>query len=169
MLFEKRTSSRGAGFVHGEIHNYAVVHRNELRVLAANFEDRVHSANLRGRAISHQFFVNVHSSRFVSRNFVVHRIRTDQLANQFAPGAGRSDSTNRDSWPKHALDFLHPFMNHFNGPPGGSEVNLVQQSAGFVENREVRAYRADIDSKIRGNFFARIDHRLDPRGFGMVT
>ena len=41
LFFEERAGAGGAGFVHGEVDDDAVVEADELRVLAADFEDRV--------------------------------------------------------------------------------------------------------------------------------
>ena len=42
LLFQERSGARGAGFVHGEIHHHAVLDGDELRILPADLEDRIH-------------------------------------------------------------------------------------------------------------------------------
>ncbi len=42
LLFQERARSRRAGFVHGEVDDDALVQADELGILPADFEDRVH-------------------------------------------------------------------------------------------------------------------------------
>jgi hypothetical protein len=44
LLLEEAAGARGAGLVHGEVDDHAVLEADELGVLPADLEDRVHAA-----------------------------------------------------------------------------------------------------------------------------
>ena len=42
LLFQEGARARGAGLVHGEVHHHALINADELGVLPADLENRVH-------------------------------------------------------------------------------------------------------------------------------
>src|SRR5208337_4507177 len=142
LLFQERAGAGGAGFVHGEVHHHALLNADELRVLPADFEDRIH------RLHAH-LLADVHGPGLVGGDLVVDRVGAHQFADQLAAGTRGPHATNVEPGPEFGLDLLEPPVNHLDGPPLRGQVDFFQKIACYIGNHQVGAHRADIDSEVR--------------------
>ena len=160
LLFEKRTGSGGASFIHCEIHHDTIFDGDELGVLATDFEYRVHITNFfrwlavgvmwRGMAAD-EFLVDKDRTGFMRGDFVVDGIRANKLANQFAARAGSTNASDKKSITEAPSDFLQAVLNNFDGATGSAEIDSMKQPAMFVKESEVGADGANINPKISRN------------------
>ena len=85
LLLQKRSRTSGARFVHGEVHYHAIVDGDELRILAADLEDRIDRFGAKG-------FADMQGAGFMRRDLVIDHVCTDELSDQFAARSGGADT-----------------------------------------------------------------------------
>ena len=89
LLLEERAGAGGAGLVHGEVDDDAVLQADELGVLAADLEDRVElPADLAADEVG---------ARLVGGDLVGDDVGAAELADELAPGAGGADAQQVDA------------------------------------------------------------------------
>jgi len=86
------------GFVHGKVDYDPLFEADELGVLAADFENGVHSQAKNGT-------VDERGAGFMGGDLIVHGVGADQLAYELAPGTGCTHPANADLPTQIALDF----------------------------------------------------------------
>ncbi len=84
----------------------------------------------------------------MGRDLVIDGVGPHQLPNQFTSAAGSTDAANIQPLAQLFLDLLQTGADHLDGPPLGTQVNLVQQPAFAVDHHQVGRDRADIDAEI---------------------
>ena len=83
LLFQKRTRARGASFIHGEVHDDTIADANELGILPADLEDRVHQRHP-------QLMAHMHRAGFVRSDLVIYGVGSGEFADQFPPRPRRA-------------------------------------------------------------------------------
>ncbi len=141
LLLEEGARSRRARLVHREVDDDPVGDADELRVLAADLEDRVDL--LADHRVSDE-----RGARLVRRDLVDDRVRADELADELAAGARRPDAADTNLVSHLALDLLEPFVHDLDRPRLGAQVDLLDDEPVVVDEREVRAHRADVDAEV---------------------
>ncbi len=144
LLFEERSGAGGAGFVHGEIDDDAFIEADELRILAADFEDGVDPFHP-------QLIGDVHGAGFVRGDLVVNGVGADQLANQFTSRAGGAHAEDFETVTEFSFDLSESALHDFNRTALGAEIDFMQQIAGGVDDNEIRGDGTDVDAQIRGD------------------
>ena len=144
LLFQERARARRAGLIHGEIHHHAVFDGDELRILPADLENRVHR-------LPTQRFADVDSPRLVRRDFVVHHVRAHELGDQFAPASGGPHAAYLQPAAPDPLDFGQSLLHRLDGPPRRAQIHIVDHRAELVNRHHVGRYRPDIQPQVRRN------------------
>ena len=146
LLLQKRAGAGGAGFVHGEIHDHAFFQADELRVLTANLEDRIHR-------LKAELIANVSGAGLMSRDLVVDGVCPNQFADQFTAAAGGAHAADLDPVADLLLDLLQPGGDDFDGAALRAQVNLVEQLPIVIDEHQVGRNRTDVDPEEGANFF----------------
>ena len=127
LLFQERPGARRAGLVHGEIHHHAVLDRDELRILPADFEDGVHR-------LAAQRAADVDRAGLVRRDLVVHHIGAHELRDQLAarlPVVPTPRISRR--LPHMRSDLGQPLLHRLDGPARGAQIDVVNHRAELVD------------------------------------
>jgi hypothetical protein len=133
LLLEKRPRTRGANLVHLEVREVPVPNRDELRILAADLEDRVRVRN------------ELHGGHHLGRDLVVHHVRAEHRRGQMPSTARRPHPQHPQPVPKPRPHRLHPLHQHVARTPSGGEVLAVQHLEGRRQDDDVRGHGADVD------------------------
>ena len=140
LLLEERAGARGAGLVHGEVDDDAVLQADELGVLAADLEDRVDlTADLAADEVG---------ARLVGGDLVGDDVGTAELADELAAGACGADAQKVDARTDLGVDVGEALGDHFHGPRVCLCVDLLDDAALVVDHHEVRGDRTDVDAQI---------------------
>ena len=140
LLLEEGAGAGGAGLVHGEVDDDAVLQADELGVLAADLEDRVDlAADLAADEVC---------AGLVGGDLVGDDVGTDELADELAAGAGGADAQQVDALADLVVDVDQARGHDFHGPRVGLDVDLLDDRAGRVDDDEVGGHGADVDAHV---------------------
>ena len=130
----------GAGLVHGEVDDDAVLQADELGVLAADLEDGVDlAADLAADEVG---------AGLVGGDLVGDDVGARELADELAARAGGADAEQVDAVADLVADLGEPGVDDLDGPRVGLDVDLLDHGAGRVDDDEVGGHRADVDAHV---------------------
>ena len=141
LLLEERAGAGGAGLVHGEVDDDAVLQADELAVLAADLEDRV--------ALLADLAADEVGARLVGGDLVGDDVGPGELADELASGARGAHAEQVDAGADLALDVGEALAHDLDRARVGLGVDLLDDVALVVDDDEVRRDRADVDAHVR--------------------
>jgi hypothetical protein len=138
LLLQKGSRPRSASVVHREVHYHAVLQADELRILPADLEYRVHRLPEVSPA-------DEGGPGLVGGDFILDGIRTYEFPDKFPARAGRADSPDPDSFPEFLPKFAQALRHHLHRPSLRTNVDLLQEVPLPVEEGEIRAHGPHVD------------------------
>ena len=139
LLFEERAGAGGAGLVHGEIDDDAVLHGDELGVLAADLEDGV---DLPGDAAADEV-----GAGLVGGDLVGDEVGAAELADELASGPGGADAEHPDAVADLVAYLDESGVDDFDRTRLRLGVDRLDDLARPVEHDQVGRHRADVDAE----------------------
>ena len=129
--------------IHFKIDDDAVLERDILAVLAADFKNGVNGGIDDGGAGG------------LGGDFIYDEIGANEISGEISAGAGGGGAADLDEV-ADVVDHFEPFADGFEWSAGGHEVGFPQDAALFVHDDDVGADGADIDAEVGGYFFAAV-------------
>ena len=141
-FLQEAARARGAGLVHREIDDHAVLQRDVLGVLPADLENGV------GHLPVEHGLTNKEGAGFVCGDFVVYGVGSDKFADKLPSGPRCPDAANVQALAPLGFDFRERRGDNFNRSAHRFGVYFGDHLSGIVDDYNVRRDASDVDSDV---------------------
>lgn len=135
LLFEERAGSPGADFVHLEIGKDSIADGDELRILSADFENRLHIGMV------------VRGGDHLCGDLIANHVGPKQFRGEVPAAAGGAGGQHHNPVAEAPVDAVQAFTQCLERAAAGRQINALKKAELPVEDDKVGANRADVEAE----------------------